>query len=911
MDPEARGVPGRAGTSERGRPVFSALSTLLEELARTPDVSLGSAWDAVLRPGVRVGRFEMVREIGRGGFGVVWEARDTQLGRPIAFKALRVQRPTGVQEDRLLREVDVAARLAHPNIVTLHDCGRTEHGAYLVLELLRGETLAQRLERGRLPVAEALHVALETAKGVACAHAQGVVHRDLQPGNVFLCADGQVKILDFGLAHAFGTPRLDGGTPSYMAPEQRRGAPEDERTDVFALGLVTYRMLTGRAPFEGHGEAAGREGGRGPLLEVEGAPGLGELVSRMLERDPVQRPRDGQAVVARLTAIRRELEGAASPAVVRELRPPAGGRLLGALSRHRLPLLVALALAAGGAALGFAAPGLRQLLPPRARAPRLPAEQRLAVLPFRDVGPGRAEAALSAGLGEMLTNKLRQLEQFRASLGVVSPTEVVREGITSAREAKAAFGATLALSGTVHWQGDRVTVTASLVDAGTALVIAARDVEAPRDGVATLQRRLVAAVAEMLQLELEPEAMRRLLAEVSAAPGAHEFYLQGRGYLQRYDRLENLDSAEAVFQAALARDPFYALAQAGVAETALRRYELTQDARFLESARASARRALELGERLPQVQLTMGLVEVASGRNAEAIACFEKALELEPESADAHREMGYAFDAAGRTGEAEATFRRAIQLRPSSWAAYKDLGVFYNRHGRLTEALPLFQRVVELTPDNYAGYANLGGIYLRLGLQEEAVRTLARSLALRPTWHAYSNLGTAHFYQGHYADAADAYRRAIELSPADSLLWGHLADAERWAGQAGQAARDYRQAIELLEKQLALTPRSAELWSRIAMHRSALGERDRALAHAEKALRLAPRDGHVLFRAALVYEEAGLRDRALDAVGRALAEGFSREQIRRAPPLEPLRRDPRYVALAAAPADPSTTPRKE
>jgi serine/threonine protein kinase len=205
-----------------------ALSALLAEMVRVPPE--GSASPRSLRPGSVVGRFELVREIGRGGFGVVWDAKDRELGRAVAFKAVLAGRRDGCEE-RLLSEAEAAARLAHPNSVALYDVGRTENGPYLVLEPLRGETLAKRLEHGAVPVREALRIALEVAEVLAHAHAHGVVHRDLTPGNVFLCEDGQVKVLDLGMAHAFGHRKLDGGTPAYMAPEHhgRRYGPRGSR----------------------------------------------------------------------------------------------------------------------------------------------------------------------------------------------------------------------------------------------------------------------------------------------------------------------------------------------------------------------------------------------------------------------------------------------------------------------------------------------------------------------------------------------------------------------------------------------------------------------------------------------------------------------------------------------------------
>ena len=244
----------RASAGTAVRP--GAMSALLEKLYQRPDDREPRSV-AAFHPGQVVGRFELVREIGRGGFGVVYEARDRELPRSVAFKSVRVGGALDARQQRLLYEAEAAARLAHPNIVTLYDVGHCDDGPYLVLELLHGGTLGERLKEGALPLGEALRIALEVARGLAHAHANGVVHRDLTPGNVFLCADGQVKILDFGMAHAFGRRKVDGGTLAYMAPEQIADAPEDERTDVFALGVILYQMIRGELP-RGVGERASR-----------------------------------------------------------------------------------------------------------------------------------------------------------------------------------------------------------------------------------------------------------------------------------------------------------------------------------------------------------------------------------------------------------------------------------------------------------------------------------------------------------------------------------------------------------------------------------------------------------------------------------------------------------------------------
>jgi TolB-like protein/Flp pilus assembly protein TadD len=286
---------GRATGVEPG-----ALSALLQEVAAAPE--LPEAELVALPPGTVVGRFEIVRELGRGGFGVVYEAKDRDLGRRVAVKIVRPGRIVE-EEGRISREAEAIARLAHPNLVTLHEVGRSEGRPFLVFELLRGKTLDLRIEEGPLPVQEAVHIATEVARGLAHAHAEGVIHRDLKPANVFVTNKGPVKILDFGMAHAFGRKRLSGGTPAYMAPEQWEDAPEDERTDVFALGVMLYRMLTGEYPFpEGRGKWSSEPAAL-RKLDVPGAPELAELVERMLDPIPTRRPRDGAAVLSALQAI--------------------------------------------------------------------------------------------------------------------------------------------------------------------------------------------------------------------------------------------------------------------------------------------------------------------------------------------------------------------------------------------------------------------------------------------------------------------------------------------------------------------------------------------------------------------------------------------------------------------------------
>ena len=280
-----------------------AITALLRDALRAPREQVTRL--PVFRSGQVIGRFELVRKLGHGGFGVVYEAFDRTLKRAVAFKAVRLGGDVELKEERLLREAEAAAQLSHPNIVTLHDVGQSDEGPYLVLELLRGRTVGERLRDGPMSPGEALGIATQIAKGVAHAHARGVVHRDVTPGNVFLCDDGQVKVLDFGMA-AFGRHKVEGGTVAYMAPEQWNGTSEDERTDVFALGVVLHEMITGRRPFRAPAELTGSDAA--PGLDLPGWERLAELIARMLAKDPLDRPRDCGEVLAALTAVQQAPE---------------------------------------------------------------------------------------------------------------------------------------------------------------------------------------------------------------------------------------------------------------------------------------------------------------------------------------------------------------------------------------------------------------------------------------------------------------------------------------------------------------------------------------------------------------------------------------------------------------------------
>jgi hypothetical protein len=287
------------------------ITALMQRLAAAPPEE--RSWRDVLYPGAVIGRFELVREIGRGSFGLVFEAEDRQLRRRVAFKAVRPGRNSQVmlRQDRLQKEAEAIAQLTHPNIVTLYDAGTCQSGPYLVLELLRGETLHATIRRGRVGLTQAIEIAIEIAWALDHAHAAGVVHRDLKPANVFVCTSGAVKVLDFGIASVLGGGDLRAvGTPAYMAPEQWRMGEQDARTDVFGAAAILCELVTGRLPYRVTKDSSTvLDPGARPMVDAPGVPdALKALLRRALSPDPAERPRDGAAWLAELLAIQEELD---------------------------------------------------------------------------------------------------------------------------------------------------------------------------------------------------------------------------------------------------------------------------------------------------------------------------------------------------------------------------------------------------------------------------------------------------------------------------------------------------------------------------------------------------------------------------------------------------------------------------
>ena len=851
--------------------------------------------------GTRVGRFAIRSRLGKGGMGEVYLAEDTKLKRPVALKRIAIDlRADPIYRKRFLREAEYASQLSYEHIAGIYDVFEEGEDIFLVMEYVEGPTLRERLNEP-LGIADFLAIATQCAAALVEAHERGIVHHDIKPGNIVITPQGNVKVLDFGVARR--SPRVDEtasidsrgsapiGTPAYMPPEVLLEKENDGRGDIFSLGVVFYEILTGRNPFLADSFVATSQrivNEAQPLMRTIN-PAVPEelerIVAKMLAKDPAERYATAADVLVDLKALQR---GQAQPPVEHvEKGVPGRRRAVWAATVAAVVLLT----------LSAAVPRLRQPVAKWLGMGVALQEKQLAVLPFTAVGGDAQSAAFSEGLTETLTTKLTQLTATH-HLQVISASEVQARRITSADEARKEFGVTMTLEGSLHRSGDQVRVNFAVVDTRTRRQLRAESITAAASDPFAVQDQVVDATLRMLDVEVPPEERRALSAYGTQVPGAYDFYLQGRGYLLNYDRPENVDGAIRVFQQALALDPKYALASAGLGDAYWKKYEATKDTRWVEGSRDSCQRALALNPNLAPVHICLGTLESGTGQYEKATAEFERALELEPTSDAAYRGLAKAYARIGRLDAAEKTYRRAIQLRPEYWAGYNWLGAFYYTQARYPGAAEMFNQVVALAPDSFRGYSNLGAAYVEQGRYRDAIGVLEKSIAIRPTDYGYTNLGNAYFFLRQYEQAAQAYEQAVKLNERDPLLWWNLGDGYYWAsGKRAQAANAYRQAIAVAEKQLQVNPRDADAFGILAICHAMLNEKEAALGALRRGLQLSPSSPFLCFQAALVHNQFGESSEAIEWLNKALAAGYSASRIRDIPNFDGLRADPRFREL--------------
>lgn len=878
-----------------------------------PDISQAgaAASDPGSLTGKVVGRFVIRKPLGAGGMGQVYLAEDTTLQRVVAIKRMA----PGLQENdrdrkRLLKEAQRASALNHPNIASIYDVIEDRDELLLVMEYVEGATLrAATNQRPDLPAF--LNIAIQCVDGVGAAHQKDIIHGDIKPENLMLTPAGRVKILDFGVARR---PTLEtgsdsptaslatmtgslSGTPAYMAPEVLTQKPYDGRADIFSLGLVFYEMLGGPQPFQTDsfiGTVARVLHDDIPSLSTITAkipPGLDAIIQHMLDKDPAARYATAEDVAADLRAVQRGDQP--SVATWRGSKPKhkIGTRSMWIAGAVVLLLLAAIPLrhtiarwAGAGASAGKSTFGISGA----------PALQTLAVLPITTADADPQLAALGNGLGETLTAKMTRLG-IDHSLQVVSSSELRARHVTKMEEARQEFGATLGLQISLQRSADLVRVAYTLADAKTGRTLGGNTMDVPISDPFAMEDQVSSGVATALGMELRPEERRELSSHGTGLPDAYNYFLQGRGYLEKGP--ESMDSAITLFTRALELDPNYGLAEAELGRAYWSKYESGKDKKFIPKARQACSKAVELGNAGAAGHVCLGVLENGAGNYEKAVDEFTRAIQLDPSSDGAYTGMASAYERLGKLNDAEKTYQQVINLRPRYWKGYNQLGIFYCRQSQYDKCAAMFQKVAELTPDSFRGYANMGAAYLVDGKYSEAIQPLNESLRIRATPGTYTNLGTAYFHLRNFPEAAKAYAEATRLNDRDYLLWGNLGEAQNFAGNRQEAETAYRKSIALAEDALKVNPHEPELLKNLANYHVMLGEREPALKYLGQALAYGKSDKEILFSAALIYNRLGETGTALEWLSKALQAGYSLTTVRESPDLDNMRSNPRYQAL--------------
>jgi tetratricopeptide (TPR) repeat protein/tRNA A-37 threonylcarbamoyl transferase component Bud32 len=818
--------------------------TVLDEETVDPETGVGEAAvrerRPTLAPGAQLGHFRVVRHVGRGGMGDVYEAEDLELGRRVALKVLpHAIRQDPAQRARLLREARAASCFAHPHIVTIHEIGHEGDVDFLVMEYVEGENLAARLGQGPLAVDEALVIGEQLAEALAAAHAHDLIHRDIKPANIVLGSNGRAKLLDFGLAKPMAGDAalsesgardvtLTGhvvGTPTYMSPEQVRGEPLSAPTDIFSLTAVLYEAVTGVKAFPGASMLAVLHA---VLTETPAPPSevrpdvpvaFDAIVTRGLARDPAARYASAMDLLADLRAVRdgsnplggvrRYTRRAARAEAKRSALDTGRVEHLWKARWLRWPLLATL-MTAGilawwltRAPLGIAGHWPRSEPAGASTAARVPL---LVVRPFTAAPNG--DRYFAAGLSEGVT---RRLAGSTATLLVAAPQAAAALPSTaSADEVLERLDAQFLLAGTIERGPKTVDATASLQRAGAAVPFWTRRFTEPASDVSRLESAIAAAVAEAVG-GLTPASPARLASHRTIMPEAWDAYVRGR-----YALLHNEpDDAVMLLTEAKDRQPDYAQAYAALGRAYWWKLRLGPDItrrEMVEMARLAGERALTLDPDLPEAHALMG--DISFERDWSWTAAerhYRRALALDPADEDAR--FGYAMFLASRRRLSEAIEQmeggRRFNPLSGRLAYYSGLTRYFAR--QYPEAVREFARARDLAPNQRGGLTGLGRVFRAMKRWREAEAAIRAALA----------------HKASVVPALEARRRDREWH----ALRGELAQALAGMGR-GREARAIVAELRTARERVPESVRSESL----ALASLGVGDVDAAFAWLDRAV---------------------------------------------------------------------------
>jgi len=675
----------------------------------------------VISKGTVINHYRIVEKIGAGGMGEVYLAEDTELNRKVALKFLSLHLCQDADcRARFKREAQAAAKLNHPNIVTIYEVSEFNGRPFFAMEHVERQSLRELIKAKELPIERVIELAIQICEGLHKAHQSGIVHRDVKPANILIDADGRAKILDFGLASVAGTDHLTKtgstlGTIGYMSPEQAKGEEVDQRSDIFSLGVVLYEMITSKSPFKTDNDAATSRN----ITDTEPEP---------LARYKVDVPAELQRVVSKALAKDRDMRYQHADEMLADLRAILQRANPAARSKKPTTNL----LLVGGSILIIAAVvfGYFRLLP----KPASGALKSIAVLPFEDMSPLKDQEYFCDGMTEELIGRLSNIRDLR----VPSRTSVFlfKGRALDIREVGDKLKVQTVLEGSIRKSGNQLRITIQLIDVADGYHLWSETYNRELKDVFAIQDEISSAIANKLKLTLLDEEKAKLTKRPTENIESYNLYLLGLYYLYKYNE-DGFRKGIEYFEQAIAKDSCYALAYTSKANcyTSLYLDGYLAYKETYSKAKAAAARALELDDHLGETHASFGEVKLFfewdfSGAERE----FMRALELSPDSWECHKSYALYLSIMGKFDDAITGFKRAVELEPASPASNVMLALWgYGFAGRHDEAIAQSRRTLALDPNYYGAQFALLYDYALSGMYSEAIAQVERLIAAHDT----------------------------------------------------------------------------------------------------------------------------------------------------------------------------------
>jgi len=883
-----------------------------------------------METGTRLGPYEILAPLGAGGMGEVYRARDSRLARDVAVKVLPEEFfESEERRQRFEREARLLASLNHPNIAAVFSFEEAEGRHLLVMELLEGETLRERLGSGALPVHNAVEIGIGIVRGLAAAHAKGIVHRDLKPANIFVTRDGVVKLLDFGLAKLTrpeAAVRADEttvapepqtergtvlGTMGYMSPEQLRGEIADARSDLFAFGCVLFEMLSGKSPFL---KATGAEtitsimSEDPPPLSGTGravAPALTEIVKRCLEKRPDERFSSAHDLALALRAFSGGSEIPATAAVVPAKRPRRG---LGSIGIVAALIVVA--------AIG----GWKLLSRPKGTQPTSAAKQplRIVVLPFENLGSSD-DAYFASGMTEEITSRLANVRTL-AVISRTSSTQYDRKGKTIEQVGKD-FGVGYVLEGSVRWDRTgggpgRVRITPQLIRVADDTHLWSERYDRQLADIFAIQGDVADGVVRALNLTLAPIELTALRQLPTKDLEAYDFYLRALEMEKRGLGPSACDQMRKFAGLAVDRDPQFAEALALLARARILRYWLDFDRSDseLERSKIEAERAVALRPGAAETHRALGYYHYQVRRDYEAaLAEFRKALAIQPNDALTLIAVGFVRRRQGRMDESEAVFQKALERDPRNGTLLLSLGETRILMRKYPEAIRDLELSTTLNPSHTGNYSLRERAYLLWHGDVGAAEAVLRKALDVP--NVEDPIGTLHLRWVRLALIARNWEEALrrldkpwnDASMKLHLTWLTRAEVLSRVGRREAASEAFESARRILVERIEKRPADADLHSNLGIALAGLGRTAEAVQEGERGVALLPLSidafwgSHRVEALARIHAMVGNEDAAIQRLGVLLSRPsfLSVPLLRIDPCWDPLRKNPKFVALLA------------